>query len=357
VRYDRRDLGEQAKKSGFVRDTFEKMVRLTDVLRFIHSEESLRGFLALKGGTAINLTLFDLPRLSVDIDLDMTRNLSIGAVDFERERIAGMLTRYMLANGYKESGKSRRHRILDSLVFVYENAAGHRDSIKLEMNYGLRTHILPVETRRIELPGELGTTDVVTVAPLEIFGSKIVALLTRAAKRDVYDIDSMIRSDFFRKDEFEMLRKCALFYYAITAESVQETLSDTSEMDLLTRASVRTDLRPVLRARERFDFRTERGERAYSPLSVRIHVAYGKRERLCRGIPKRRVSARTPVFRPRDSEKSSKSSDGAMENKKYEKLIPRFFITLGESRTGCPFVGKRTGQYNTALQYERLPAG
>jgi len=220
VRYDRRDLGEQAKKSGFVRDTFEKMVRLTDVLRFIHSEESLRGFLALKGGTAINLTLFDLPRLSVDIDLDMTRNLSIGAVDIERERIAGMLTRYMLANGYKESGKSRRHRILDSLVFVYENAAGYADSIKLEMNYGLRTHILPVETRRIELPGEFGATNVVIVAPLEIFGSKIVALLTRAAIRDVYDIDSMIRSDFFRKDGFDMLRKCALFYCAITAESV-----------------------------------------------------------------------------------------------------------------------------------------
>nr|HPR91097.1 hypothetical protein [Synergistaceae bacterium] len=40
MRYDRSVLGEQAKKSGFVRDTFEKMVRLTDVLRFIHSEES-----------------------------------------------------------------------------------------------------------------------------------------------------------------------------------------------------------------------------------------------------------------------------------------------------------------------------
>jgi hypothetical protein len=124
------------------------------------------------------------------------------------------------------------------------------------MNYGLRTHILPVETRRIELPGEFGATNVVIVAPLEIFGSKIVALLTRAAIRDVYDIDSMIRSDFFRKDGFDMLRKCALFYFAITAESVPETLSDTSEMELLTRASVRTDLRPVLRTRERFDYRT-----------------------------------------------------------------------------------------------------
>ena len=46
-----------------------------------------------------------------------------------------------------------------------------------------------------------------------------------------------------------------------------------------------------------------------------------------------------------------------MENKKYENLISRFFITLSESRTGCPFVGKRTGQYNTALEYAGLPAG
>jgi len=32
--------------------------------------------LALKGGTAINLTIFDLPRLSVDIDLDFSQMLS-----------------------------------------------------------------------------------------------------------------------------------------------------------------------------------------------------------------------------------------------------------------------------------------
>ena len=31
--------------------------------------------LALKGGTAINLTIFNLPRLSVDIDLDFSQNL------------------------------------------------------------------------------------------------------------------------------------------------------------------------------------------------------------------------------------------------------------------------------------------
>nr|WP_321305846.1 nucleotidyl transferase AbiEii/AbiGii toxin family protein [uncultured Sphaerochaeta sp.] len=36
----------------------------------------MKNNLALKGGTAINLTIFSLPRLSVDIDLDFTNNCS-----------------------------------------------------------------------------------------------------------------------------------------------------------------------------------------------------------------------------------------------------------------------------------------
>ena len=42
----------------------------------LYSHPVLKGRLVLKGGTALNLFLFDLPRLSVDIDLNY-----IGAVD------------------------------------------------------------------------------------------------------------------------------------------------------------------------------------------------------------------------------------------------------------------------------------
>ena len=73
---DRITLSRQSKELGFVRDTYEKVCRLTEILRYLSSEETLAHSLALKGGTAINLTIFDLPRLSVDIDLDFTRNLS-----------------------------------------------------------------------------------------------------------------------------------------------------------------------------------------------------------------------------------------------------------------------------------------
>ena len=67
MRFDRITLGRQAKELGFVRDTFEKVCRLADVLSFMESDGLLADSLALKGGTAINLTIFDLPRLSVDI--------------------------------------------------------------------------------------------------------------------------------------------------------------------------------------------------------------------------------------------------------------------------------------------------
>ena len=70
MQWDRLTLGRMAKELGFPRDTLEKVCRLADVLKFMESDELLAEGIALKGGTASNLTIFDLPRLSVDIDLD-----------------------------------------------------------------------------------------------------------------------------------------------------------------------------------------------------------------------------------------------------------------------------------------------
>jgi predicted nucleotidyltransferase component of viral defense system len=50
--------------------------RLLELLAGLESHPYLRGRLALKGGTALNVFVFDLPRLSVDIDLNY-----VGAAD------------------------------------------------------------------------------------------------------------------------------------------------------------------------------------------------------------------------------------------------------------------------------------
>lgn len=112
MRFDRITLGRQAKELGFVRDTFEKVCRLADVLSFMENDPLLADSLALKGGTAINLTIFDLPRLSVDIDLDFSKDVSRESMLAEREQIlekTGLSHRTQIAVQYlnkKNCGKN-----------------------------------------------------------------------------------------------------------------------------------------------------------------------------------------------------------------------------------------------------------
>ncbi len=65
-----------AQETNFIKDTLEKVLRLSDILKFLNNDIVFKGKLALKGGTAINLTSVELPRLSVDIDLDLAENVS-----------------------------------------------------------------------------------------------------------------------------------------------------------------------------------------------------------------------------------------------------------------------------------------
>ena len=92
IAYNKIELEKAAKQAGFVRDTFEKVLRLKEVLKYINSDAYLREHLALKGGTAINMTIFNLPRLSVDIDLDFTPNLSKDDTQMHRKQITEQLT-------------------------------------------------------------------------------------------------------------------------------------------------------------------------------------------------------------------------------------------------------------------------
>jgi predicted nucleotidyltransferase component of viral defense system len=59
------ELAAKANELNFVRDTLEKVLRLADILDYLNTNLLTKDTLALKGGTAINLTVFNLLRLSV----------------------------------------------------------------------------------------------------------------------------------------------------------------------------------------------------------------------------------------------------------------------------------------------------
>jgi len=250
--YDKGQLGQAAKKSGFVRDTFEKVLRLKEILVYLNSDEYLHEHLALKGGTAINMTIFDLPRLSVDLDLDFTPNLPLEDMERARKKITELLKMYMLEEGYVLSDSSRYSHSLDSMLFQYQNSGNNRDSIKLEVNYSLRSHIfIPIEQKIVTNIFEDDVT-VRTLEPMEIFAAKANALMSRAAARDLYDFNNMIYFSLFDESEYELLRKCIIFYASISAEQINKTF-DTSAIDRLDFSKIRRDLFPVLRKKDNFN--------------------------------------------------------------------------------------------------------
>jgi len=105
---------------------------------------------ALKGGTAINLFVHDMPRLSVDIDVVFTDHLK-PRTDALRE-IAGGLTaaQQRLKSRGIESELTTAPQGEETKLFVKQN----RLAVKVEVNHVFRGTLLPVTTKRLnEMPG------------------------------------------------------------------------------------------------------------------------------------------------------------------------------------------------------------
>lgn len=245
-------MGRKAKEIGFIRDTLEKVTRLADILEYFNTNPVLKDGLALKGGTAINLIIFNLPRLSVDIDMDYLKADCRDEMLENRKIINSVIDRYMVFQGYRKSSKTKTPHSLDSWVYEYMSVGGNKDNIKLEINYSLRSHVLPPEEYPIITEYFSSEYKVNSLAPIEIFGSKINALLSRAAARDLYDVNNMIKFDLFDESEEILLRKCVVFYAAISAKTINKTF-DTKAISSISKHKIKTDLLPVIRKRDGFD--------------------------------------------------------------------------------------------------------
>lgn len=250
--YTKAELAEMATRQNFIRDTLEKVIRLSEVLNYINSNSIMKKRLVLKGGTAINLTIFRLPRLSVDIDLDYCSEESREEMMNQRKQISDELNVYMQTQGYVLSPQSKSRHSLDSFVFSYVNLGGMRDNIKIEINYSLRSHLFEPEDKLI-LADVILTDNMITVLhPIELFAAKINALLSRAAARDLYDTYNMVRLELFQKADFELLRKSIVFYTAISQEEIPEKY-DVNTIDRISIRKIRSDLLPVIQKGEFVD--------------------------------------------------------------------------------------------------------
>lgn len=249
MEFSRQYLTKLAQESNFIKDTLEKVLRLSEILKFLNSDSVFKDKLALKGGTAINLTAVELPRLSVDIDLDFTVNVGKNELAEIKERFKKRLTDNMWQEGYSLAD-SRDHFALTSFLFNYINNAGNRDNIKVEINFLDRCHILPLEKKKILTKGIVEDFEILTLNTIELYASKINALLSRATPRDLYDANAMIENNVITN--VDLLRKCLIFYNAIGGDYDIQQL-DYKNIERLDYKKYKTQLKPVISKNDPFE--------------------------------------------------------------------------------------------------------
>lgn len=145
---------------------------------------------ALKGGTALNLFIQDMPRLSVDIDIvyvDHRKGRAEALTEISME--LGRIRERLIARGMDTELVSSQQGEETKLL-----VRRGRSLVKTEVNHVFRGTLLPIETKRlVETARRLFTTElsVPVLALPELYGSKLVAALDRQHPRDFYDVRAM----------------------------------------------------------------------------------------------------------------------------------------------------------------------
>jgi predicted nucleotidyltransferase component of viral defense system len=184
------------------RDSYRRQVTLlVRVLPHVAEEKAF----ALKGGTAINLFIRNMPRLSVDIDLTylpvQERAASLAVIEAALRRIAANLRKNLGARITEASKEGRVNKL-----FVHADGV----QIKIEVNPVMRGSIFEPEMRDVAplVEDTFGFAEMQVVSNPDLYAGKAVAGLDRQHPRDFFDWRDLLANEGINDE----LRRAFLVY-------------------------------------------------------------------------------------------------------------------------------------------------
>jgi hypothetical protein len=172
--------------TGFKTDVIEKVLQLLNLLNKLNSHPFLKDKFALKGGSALNLFVFNIPRLSVDIDLNY-----IGAIERERmladrPKVEKAAQAVFSREGFTVKKKPVEHAG-GKWRLSYQSFEGLSGNIEVDLNFMFRVPLWPVMTLNSHPVGSYGARGIQVLDIHELAAGKLCALLARQQARDLFD--------------------------------------------------------------------------------------------------------------------------------------------------------------------------
>ena len=168
---------------------YPQVALLMDVLPLVAKERCF----ALKGGTAINLFVRDLPRLSVDIDLTYVpikdRAASLAEIGASLERIASAIEAQL--KGIRVERTAAEGQVIKLVPW----RGGVR--VKVEVSPVLRGCVREPAMRGVSpaVEAQFGYIEVPVVHVDDLYAGKLCAALDRQHPRDLFDVQLLLKHE------------------------------------------------------------------------------------------------------------------------------------------------------------------
>jgi len=191
MKISKEQLVRESASTGFRLEILEKVGYLLHLLETFQSHPFLKGRLVLKGGTALNLFLLDLPRLSVDIDLNC-----VGAEDreqmlAERPKIESAISAVCSREGFAIRRIPEEHAG-GKWQLRYNSAFGQGGNLELDINFMFRVPLFPTILMDSRKVGVYQAMQIPVLDIHELAAGKLAALLSRKAGRDLFDAHQLL---------------------------------------------------------------------------------------------------------------------------------------------------------------------
>lgn len=212
MKISKEKLQQEAIMTGFKMEHLEKVFILMELLEDFSSFPQLKDKFVLKGGTALNLFFFNLPRLSVDIDLNYIGSIEREAMISERPILQKVVIAICERHGFTLDRNPGRHAG-GKMVWRYPSALGQKGNLEIDLNFMYRVPLWPIEYKSSCVVGSKQIHNIPVLDPHELSAGKLSALIDRKTGRDLFDAHHLLT-----KTNLDMakLRLALVIYSAIS---------------------------------------------------------------------------------------------------------------------------------------------
>jgi hypothetical protein len=241
------ELAQEAAAAGFPVASLEKAQRLLRLLETLRGHPFLKDRIALKGGTALNLFVFDVPRLSVDVDLNYIGSADRDTMLAERPQVDQAIEAVAERLGHQVRRAPEEHAG-GKWRLSYADADGRSRVLELDVNFLLRVPLWPVGVVDSRPVGSISATAIPMLDVHELAAGKLAALFARKASRDLFDARSLLREPRLDRDR---LRLGFVVYGGASPRdwrtiALEDVRADTTEVERQLLPVLRGSLVPAL---------------------------------------------------------------------------------------------------------------